>query len=278
MKINNKVEQLRLIGVKYIDHPDFAKNAKAIVGYSLYDDPDAFEPHTKSSKDLSSSNVAPYLSSLRDYRVLTRQAERRLFMKYNCLKYQAACLLNLSPTTKRLKSIESYLESALSVRNIIVTHNLRLVVSIVKKWPMSEKSLEEYISDGNFWMITAIDSFDAQRGFKFSTYLSRVLTVNSWRRKRNAIPIANGESVECLPITDDHDPFFDVETLDSITQLREAIKSELNGREVEILDKRFGLRGSVETLDKISTDYGITIDRVRQIQAIAIKKLRSRVV
>lgn len=279
MTIRKKIEQLRLIGIKYVDHPDFAGNAKAFIEYDPYSDPDAFEPSFKCAKDVSSNNLTAYLASLYEYKVLTRQAEAKLFLKYNYLKYKAACLLELSPTTKRLKLIESYLESALRVRNIIITHNLRLVVSIVKKWRMTnEKSLEEWISDGNLWMITAIDAFDPKRGYKFSTYLSRALVMNSWRRKRDALPMANDELVENLTITDAYDPFDQIEITDSVIQLHEAIKLELDQRETDILSRRFGLRGhEAETLRSLSSRYGITMEWVRQIEMKAIDKLRDRV-
>lgn len=88
--------------------------------------------------------VTLYLEDIREYSLLTREEEKNLF--------------------ERVK------EGSSEAKNELILSNLRLVVSIAKKYNIRGMSLIDLISEGNFGLIEAIEKFDLSRGTKFSTY------------------------------------------------------------------------------------------------------------
>jgi RNA polymerase primary sigma factor len=118
------------------------------------------------------ASLPRYLASLYiDGPVLNRQQERRLFRKMNYLKYLAVKLReSLEPLRARasdLDEIERLEAEALAVKNQIVRANLRLLVSIAKKYVTPFNNLFELISDGNLCLIRAVERFNFERGFRF---------------------------------------------------------------------------------------------------------------
>ncbi len=109
-----------------------------------------------------------YLSELKKYKVLTRGEERDLFL--------------------RLKNGDT------SVKKIIIERNLRLVVRIAKKYCKYGIEFLDLIQEGNIGLINAIDKFDINRNFKFSTYASLWITSSIYRS------IPNKEKLIRLPM------------------------------------------------------------------------------
>ena len=71
--------------------------------------------------------------------------------------------------------LRKYFEGDKNARDVLIEHNLRLVVHIAKKYTTSEQELEDYTSIGTIGLIKAIDSFEDNKGFKISTYASRCI-------------------------------------------------------------------------------------------------------
>jgi len=180
-----------------------------------------------------------------------------------------------------LDRIEQLYEQIVKIKNKIIRHNLRLVVSISKRHVSSGENFFELISDGNMSLIRAVEKFDYGRGFKFSTYASWAIMKNYAR----TIPLENRQ----------HDRFrtSQSETFGAREDARtnegalliaqsqredqvEKILRRLDEREQKIIASRFGLGRDVEplTLKQVGEAMGVTKERVRQSEARALNKLR----
>ena len=120
------------------------------------------------------AGLPPYLTSLYEVPLLTREQEFHLFRKMNYLKYKASQLFARldpeKPDGRLFDRIEHLYQQSIAVKNDIILANLRLVVAIARRYAGRAEPLFEVISDGNMALIRAVEKFDCARGFKFSTY------------------------------------------------------------------------------------------------------------
>src|SRR5262249_42188469 len=139
-------------------------------------------PAGKPRKARAPEGLPPYLSSLYDVSLLSREQEAHLFRKMNYLKFRANQLREaIDPARAKAAHrdrIERLQEEALAAKNQIIRANLRLVVSIAKKYLAPSNNFFELISDGNMSLIRAVEKFDYARGNKFSTYASWAIMRN----------------------------------------------------------------------------------------------------
>jgi RNA polymerase sigma factor (sigma-70 family) len=230
------------------------------------------------------SRLPPYISALYEVPLLDRQRESELFRRYNYLKYKADQVRRrIDPNRIRsssLKRAEALLLEANAVKNLIIRSNLRLVVSIAKKHVGGPQELFELISDGNVSLMRAAEKFDYTRGHRFSTYAS-------WAIMRNFARSVPKERTQQTRFASVHDEILeaagmqaqDGEDVVNLPELRETIDSvlsQLTQRERMILVDHYGLDGSGQgrTLDQLGRRLGVSKERVRQIEAGALRKLR----
>ena len=279
-RVINEVRARRLLEVRIecMPHPAFddpKQHAEILAPM-----PEGGEPRTSRPPE----GLPPYLASLYDVPLLTREQEAHLFRKMNFLKAQAVALrATIDPARARvadLDEVERLQGEALAVKNQIIRANLRLVVSIAKKNVGQADNLFERISDGNISLIRAVEKFDFARGNKFSTYaswaiirnFSRTIRDENHRRDR----FVTGQEITFEAAADPREEERETETFRAQNQeVVHGILGRLDERERKILISRFGIGDSGErTLEDLGRELGITKERVRQIEARAQSKLR----
>ncbi len=282
-----------------------------------------------------------YLSDIGQYPLLTKDDEARLAQAIEAGAAAAKELeeggRSVSPARKR--ELRRAIRAGEDAERTFVQSNLRLVVSIAKKYQASGLPLLDLIQEGNLGLMHAVEKFDWRKGFKFSTYatwwIRQALTrgiANTGRTIR--LPVHAGDTLSRLQkarvrleTTLGRPPTlaelsadlempeakvtetlrFAADTLSLSTPLREdgdaelgdmvedrtaespfesaaisllpdeigRLLSPLDEREREILRLRFGLdRGEPRTLEEVGEHFNLTRERIRQIEARAMSKLR----
>jgi RNA polymerase sigma factor (sigma-70 family) len=228
--------------------------------------------------------LPPYLANLFRIPLLTPAGEVVLFRKMNYLKFKAqARIEQLDPETARpaeLDRIEALLDEAAGIKNQIVQANLRLVVSIAKRHLRAGQDLFELISDGNMSLIRAADKFDYTRGFKFSTYASWAVIKNyarsipEQRRHGERYQTGREELFDAVGALEPEEAEGDY--LAALRGTVDRMLATLDIRERSIIRQRYGLdeRGQPQTLEQIGRRFGVSKERIRQLEARAMTKLR----
>ena len=285
--------------------------------------------------------VRMYLKDIGQYALLTKDDEARLAQAMEAGK--AAQIefeeggSSLSPGRKR--EVRKLIREGETAERTFVQANLRLVVSIAKKYQASGLPLLDLIQEGNLGLIHAVEKFDWRKGFKFSTYatwwirqaLTRGIantgrtirlpvhagdTMNRVQKARARLEMQFGRPATLAELAADLDMpeakvtetlLYAAETLSLSSPLREDGDAELgdlvpdrgaatpfesaavsllpeeigrllaplDAREQEILKLRFGLdRGEPRTLEEVGEHFNLTRERIRQIEARAMSKLR----
>jgi RNA polymerase sigma factor (sigma-70 family) len=281
-RVINEVRAVRImeLPLDFIPNPRFSR--KGAEAACLGPMPGSDTPARKVRRP---AGLPPYLASLYEMPLLTREQEQHVFRKYNYLKYKAAKLREeLDPAQPRsalMDEIESLHQQTIDTKNEIARANLRLVVSIAKRHVTPDQNFFELVSDGNVSLLRAIEKFDFARGNKFSTYASWAIMKNFARtipgefKHRDRFRTSQDELFAATPEYRG-DQLFEEGAQTTREAQVDRILRRLDEREQKIIKGRFGLeRGNEpQTLKEVGASLGVTKERIRQIEARALNKLR----
>lgn len=227
-----------------------------------------------------------HLSRLCEAPLLSQEQEQLLFQRMNFLMHQASVhrsLLNADrPSRVRLDLIEKLVALAEWHRDRIVEANLRLVFSIVKKFVNPNNTFDDLLSDGIVGLIRAVEKFDFDRGFRFSTYATQVVRRNSYRtvvvNQQDRQKVASGLQDMDLEISDEgRSSVISEKRWHELRSRLAVMLDDLDRREKFIVRARFSLGShrKVHTLQSLADRLGISKERVRQLERRAMDKLRT---
>ncbi len=277
-RLRQRARELLSTEIEFVDHPDF-RTCPA---------PFPVEVTVKSGLDRADrqklGDLPAHLARLCESTLLTADQERELFRSMNYLKFRANALraqLNPeAPDEAAVAEIERLLEGAQRIRDRLIQANMRLAISVVKKFVSPQRSFDDLLSDGIFSLMLAVDKFDFSRGFRFSTYAYRAIARNAYRK----IHLERRESTR---VVNHHDEVNELEDQGSRSSLDERTWELLRGALADLmgrLDRReqFILRGRYalgrhrksKTFQSLADKLGLSKERVRQLEQRAVAKLR----
>ena len=268
-----------------------------------------------------------------------RDRKKRLQLQNKIRELEKGLWLSLSEYAEQYQALKGWVRQALRAKTEMVEANLRLVISIAKKYTNRGLSFLDLIQEGNMGLMKAVEKFEYRRGYKFSTYATwwirqaitrsiadqartiripvhMIETINKLMRVQKQLvqeygrePTPEEVAEEVLlpvdrvravlkmaqqpislqsPVGESEETNFgdfiedrgaeNPSDMTAIVLLKEKIKDvleTLTDRERQVLEQRFGLvDGYSRTLEEVGRQFQVTRERIRQIEAKALRKMR----
>jgi len=267
--------------VDYVDHPSFASRS-AEKDFFGDDRQEADVPAWTHFPE-----VPEHSSTARSVRRRLKTAdEARLFLRYNYARYRLSRLVKAQqrhPTAARAREMVGWYRRAMKVRAALVRANMALVLAMAKRTRIPNVEFGELISEGNMALLRCVEKFDVSRGFKFSTYCCRAILKSFNRlatktgRYRQRFPAEYDPEMERSDYDERKHEMRRQHSLEALREILAQNRAELSEVERTIILERFavGTGGKRRTLAEVGKIVGLTNERVRQLQNLALGKIRA---
>ncbi|MFE3635462.1 RNA polymerase sigma factor [Streptomyces cellostaticus] len=331
------VEEEVLEETKVADEPEGTENA----GFVLSDEDEDDAPAQQvAAAGATADPVKDYLKQIGKVPLLNAEQEVELAKRIEAGLFAEDKLANADKLAPKLKrELEIIAEDGRRAKNHLLEANLRLVVSLAKRYTGRGMLFLDLIQEGNLGLIRAVEKFDYTKGYKFSTYATwwirqaitramadqartiripvhmvevinklarvqrqmlqdlgreptpeelakeldmtpeKVIEVQKYGREPISLhtPLGEDGDSEFGDLIEDSEAVVPADAV-SFTLLQEQLHSvldTLSEREAGVVSMRFGLTdGQPKTLDEIGKVYGVTRERIRQIESKTMSKLR----
>jgi RNA polymerase sigma factor (sigma-70 family) len=283
--LRERVERLMRENYAYMDSPIFRNRSIEKELFTFVEDKEPQLPLTAwyqpTREDLESPlNGTPQL--------MKAPEERMMFLRFNYAKYRLTRLQNKikrEGLNKRLA--EEFLEwhrRFEHFREYLVRTNLALVLAMAKRTRLGEVDFAEIVSEGNMALIRAVDKFQVDRGFKFSTYACRAIlkafsrTAMKSSRYKMRFPVEFEPEMEQSDWQDKRRDEVEDDCIDELKAIVDRNLADLSNVEQTVIRRRFNWQQEDDapmTLEEVGRIIGVTKERVRQIQNKALAKIKS---
>ncbi len=219
--------------------------------------------------------------------LMSAAEERLMFYRFNYCKMRLSQLQrNFRADAMTVKMGREFLEwhrKFEHVREYLVRTNLALVLAMAKRFRVSELDFADVVSEGNMALLRAVDKFDVDRGFKFSTYACRAIlkafsrTAMKTSRHRMRFPVEFEPDFEKSDWQEKRHEAVAEDCIDELKVIVDHNLADLSDIEHTVIRRRFNWKQADEsalTLDALGQIIGVTKERVRQIQNKALAKIR----
>jgi RNA polymerase sigma factor (sigma-70 family) len=220
------------------------------------------------------------LARLCQFDVLGVDEERHLFRQLQEAREQAARSRRAGSRRIPTGKSDGSAARAIEIRNRIALCNLRLVVSVAKRFASPQQSLEDLVSEASLLLLRCVERFDAGRGTRFSTYATRALNhhfVRLCRRERRR----GLRSLSSVTLERTHSSAPRCQALERLIHLEDLQRlderfADLSPRERNLLAGRFGMNGNdPRTFRELAVSQGLSKEWARVTSAGAIERLRN---
>lgn len=214
--------------------------------------------------------------------------EKLMFLRFNFAKRK---LSKLQAKVKREGLDKQLAEEVIEwhrrfehFREYLVRTNLALVLAMAKRTRLGDVDFSEIVSEGNMALMRAVDKFNVDKGFKFSTYACRAIlkafsrTAMKHSRYKTRFPVEFEPEMEKSDWSDRKRDQVEQDLTDELKQIVERNLADLSDTEQTVIRRRFNWQQEEEsplTLEEVGKIIGVTKERVRQIQNKAMLKIKS---
>jgi RNA polymerase primary sigma factor len=214
--------------------------------------------------------------------------ERVMFLRFNYSKLRLIKVQRLIKksglTRKRADELIEWHRRFEHFREYLVRTNLALVLAMAKRTRLGDVDFAEVVSEGNMALIRAVEKFNVDRGFKFSTYACRAIlkafsrTALKSSRHKMRFPVEFEPDMEKSDWQDRRRGAVEEDCIDELKAIVSRNLAELSDIEATVIRRRFNWEQEADaplTLEEVGQIIGVTKERVRQIQNKALIKIRS---
>src|SRR5215213_2951944 len=214
--------------------------------------------------------------------------EKLMFLRFNFAKRK---LQKLQAKAKREGLSKELAEELIEwhrrfehFREYLVRTNLALVLAMAKRTRLGDVDFSEIVSEGNMALMRAVDKFNVDKGFKFSTYACRAIlkafsrTAMKHSRHKTRFPVEFEPEMEKSDWNDKKRDIVEEDCIDELKQIVDRNLADLSDTEQTVIRRRFNWQQQDEsplTLEEVGQIIGVTKERVRQIQNKALLKIKS---